>query len=124
MAEIAAPQRLPAYDIASGQLLSRIDARGRVRRWILDSQERSMGDRQATSFACDDTLPFGAPRACAGVIYNLQSGNATGGQREAVAPGTFAAVQPLLGHAKLESAVRYLGIEVDDALEMAEQTGV
>ena len=28
----------------------------------------------------------------------------------------------LLGHAKLESTVRYLGIEVDDALELAEQT--
>jgi hypothetical protein len=27
----------------------------------------------------------------------------------------------LLGHSKLESTVRYLGIEVDDALEMAEQ---
>jgi len=34
------------------------------------------------------------------------------------------AVQLLLGHTKLESRVRYLGIEVDDALEMAEQTEV
>ena len=34
------------------------------------------------------------------------------------------AVQLLLGHTKLESTVRYLGIEVDDALEMAEQTDV
>jgi integrase len=34
------------------------------------------------------------------------------------------AVQLLLGHKKLESTVRYLGIEVDDALEMAEQTEV
>ncbi len=34
------------------------------------------------------------------------------------------AVQLLLGHAKLESTVRYLGIEVDDALEVAEQTEV
>lgn len=33
-------------------------------------------------------------------------------------------VQLLLGHTKLESTVRYLGIEVDDALEMAEQTDV
>lgn len=31
------------------------------------------------------------------------------------------AVQILLGHSKLESTVRYLGIEVDDALEIAEQ---
>ena len=34
------------------------------------------------------------------------------------------AVQLLLGHTKLESTVRYLGIEVDDALEMAKQTEV
>ncbi|UOV00455.1 tyrosine-type recombinase/integrase [Pseudoxanthomonas mexicana] len=32
------------------------------------------------------------------------------------------AIQILLGHTKLESTVRYLGIEVEDALEMAEQT--
>lgn len=32
------------------------------------------------------------------------------------------AVQLLLGHTKLESTVRYLGIEVEDALEMVEQT--
>jgi len=34
------------------------------------------------------------------------------------------AVQLLLGHAKLESTVRYLGIEVDDALEIVEQTKI
>lgn len=32
------------------------------------------------------------------------------------------AVQLLLGHTKLESTVRYLGIEVEDALEIAERT--
>ena len=34
------------------------------------------------------------------------------------------AVQLLLGHTKLESTVRYLGIEVDDAIEIAEQIEV
>ncbi len=34
------------------------------------------------------------------------------------------AVQLLLGHTKLESTIRYLGIEVDDALEIAEQTEI
>jgi hypothetical protein len=29
-----------------------------------------------------------------------------------------------LGHKKIESTVRYLGIEVDDALAIAEQVGV
>jgi hypothetical protein len=33
-------------------------------------------------------------------------------------------VQLLLGHKKIESTVRYLGIEVDDALAMAEQIDV
>ena len=32
------------------------------------------------------------------------------------------ALQLLLGHAKFECTVRYLGIEVDDALALAEQT--
>jgi integrase len=34
------------------------------------------------------------------------------------------AVQLLLGHTKIEGTVRYLGIEVEDALEMAEQTDI
>ena len=34
------------------------------------------------------------------------------------------AIQLLLGHTKLDSTVRYLGIEVDDALELAEQAEV
>ena len=35
--------------------------------------------------------------------------------------GNLRAVQPLLGHLKIESTVRYLGIEVDDALSLSEQ---
>ena len=35
--------------------------------------------------------------------------------------GNLRAVQLLLGHTKIESAVRYLGIEVDDALTLSEQ---
>src|SRR5947207_9125269 len=38
--------------------------------------------------------------------------------------GNLRAVQLLLGHTKLESTVRYLGIEVDDALAIAEQVDV
>jgi integrase len=34
------------------------------------------------------------------------------------------AVQLLLGHTKLESTVRYLGIEVEDALELSQQTEI
>jgi len=38
--------------------------------------------------------------------------------------GNLRAVQLLLGHTKLESTVRYLGIEVDDALSISEQVEI
>jgi integrase len=38
--------------------------------------------------------------------------------------GNLRAVQLLLGHTKIESTVRYLGIEVDDALSIAEQVEI
>jgi integrase len=38
--------------------------------------------------------------------------------------GNLRPVQLLLGHTKIESTVRYLGIEVDDALAIAEQVDV
>jgi len=38
--------------------------------------------------------------------------------------GTLRAVQLLPGQTKLESTVRYLGIEVEDAIEIAEQTEI
>jgi len=38
--------------------------------------------------------------------------------------GNLRAVQPLLGHKKIESTVRYLGSEVDEALAIAEQVDI
>jgi integrase len=38
--------------------------------------------------------------------------------------GNIRACQLLLGHTKLESTVRYLGIEVDDSLILSEQTEI
>ena len=38
--------------------------------------------------------------------------------------GNLRAVQLLLGHTKLESTVRYLGVEVDDAIAISEQTEI
>jgi site-specific recombinase XerC len=38
--------------------------------------------------------------------------------------GNLRAVQLLLGHTKIESTVRYLGIEVDDSIEIAEKIDI
>jgi integrase len=40
------------------------------------------------------------------------------------ATGNLRAVQILLGHTKIENTVRYLGVDVEDALELAEHTEV
>ena len=40
------------------------------------------------------------------------------------ATGNVRAVQILLGHTKIESTVRYLGVDVEDALALAESTEV
>ena len=34
------------------------------------------------------------------------------------------AIQILLGHSKIDSTIRYLGVEVDDALDLAERIQV
>ena len=40
------------------------------------------------------------------------------------ATGNIRAIQILLGHTKIENTVRYLGVDVEDALLLAEQTEI
>jgi len=40
------------------------------------------------------------------------------------ATGNLRAVQILLGHTNIENTVRYLGVDVDDALTLSERTEI
>lgn len=55
------------------------------------------------------------------VVYGTHSMRRTKAAQIYRKTGNLRAVQLLLGHTKLESTVRYLGIEVDDALSISEQ---
>jgi integrase len=56
-----------------------------------------------------------------GSVYGTHSMRRTKAAQIYKKTGNLRAVQLLLGHSKLESTVRYLGIEVDDALSISEQ---
>ena len=82
--------------------------------------ERSMTPRQYGRLVSDWLIGIGLDPHLYGT-HSLRRTKATLIYRRT---GNLRAVQLLLGHTKLESTVRYLGIEVDDALEIAEQTEV
>jgi len=53
---------------------------------------------------------YSLPRTKASIIYK--------------ATGNLRAVQILLGHTKIENTVRYLGVDIEDALILAEGTEI
>jgi len=67
--------------------------------------------RQAPYPQCSQFLHFGALRRTKATLIYRRTGN-------------LRAVQRLLGHTKIESTVRYLGIDVDDALAISEQVEI
>jgi integrase len=81
---------------------------------------RSIGTRQYARLLSDWIASIGLDPKLFGT-HSLRRTKATLIYRRT---GNLRAVQLLLGHTKIESTVRYLGIEVDDALAIAEQIDV
>jgi integrase len=101
---------LPAKGKKPGEFL--FTGSGRSRQGMTTRQYARLVSRWVASIGLDARL-FGThslPRTKATPIYRRT--------------GNLRAVQLLHGHTKIESTVRYLGIEVDDALAIAEQTEV
>jgi integrase len=84
------------------------------------ARERSMTTRQYARLVSDWIGGAGLDPRLFGT-HSLRRTKATLIYRRT---GNLRAVQLLLGHTKIESTVRYLGIEVDDALAIAEQVDV
>jgi integrase len=83
-------------------------------------QSRAMSTRQYARLLADWVASIGLDPKVFGT-HSLRRTKATLIYRRT---GNLRAVQILLGHTKIESTVRYLGIEVDDALAIAEQVDV
>jgi hypothetical protein len=74
------------------------------------------------SFASGTTEILGSERSRRGAKLNRASLDATDKTSSDLQQvGNLRTVQLLLGYTKLESTVRYLGIEVEDALSISEQ---
>ena len=56
--------------------------------------------------------------------YGTHSLRRTKGAMIYKATGNLRAIQILLGHTKIENTVRYLGVDIEDALELAEHTEI
>ena len=80
---------------------------------------------EPTSVACGVALRIRFHRFAAGSKKPAGVGDAGLRPPSSIArTGNLRAVQPLLGHTKIDSTVRYLGIAVDHALAIAEQLDV
>ena len=82
--------------------------------------EQSMTPRQYARLVSDWLIGIGLDPHLYGT-HSLRRTKATLIYRRT---GNLRAVQLLLGHTKIESTVRYLGMDVDDALAIAEQVDV
>ena len=107
-------QSIDDYLAEAGKLPGEYLFAGRPRR------DRPLSTRQYARLVSDWIASVGLDPSLFGT-HSLRRTKATLIYRRT---GNLRAVQLLLGHTKVESTVRYLGIEVDDAIAIAEQVDV
>ena len=107
-------QALDAYLRLTGRAPGQLSFAGR------GNGERGLTTRQYARLVQDWVASIGLDPASYGT-HSLRRTKAVLIYRQT---GNLRAVQLLLGHSKIESTVRYLGIEVDDAIEIAEKIDI
>jgi hypothetical protein len=88
---------------------------------VLDTSSQVGFMRALTYQLCPASAPLGRKQRLAASYLWHAYDEADEGRPDLPQTGNLRAVQLLLGHTKLESTVRYLGIEVDDTLNISEQ---
>ena len=104
-------------DVQCGQSTGRRQETWRISIPKSSQPRPSISTRQYSRLVSNWITSIGLDANCFGT-HSLRRTKATLIYRRT---GNLRAVQLLLGHRKVESTVRYLGIEVDDALAIAEQ---
>lgn len=107
--QLSAPQRQPSW--------------GSIEDYAFPSQfdhSRHMSTRRYARFADDWMTAIGLRSEEFGA-HSLRRTKASMSYR---ATGNIRAIQILLGHSKIENTVRYLGVDVEDALLLAERTKI
>jgi integrase len=100
--DFAVDSKLRGCDVVKVRIGDHISTRQYAR--LVDEWVTGIGLR------CGDYGAHSLRRTKASIIYK--------------ATGNLRAVQILLGHSKIESTVRYLGVDVEDALHLAECTEI
>jgi site-specific recombinase XerC len=118
------PVQFELMDDARASLLAWLDRRsGTVDDYIFPSRSdraRHISTRQYARLVDEWETGIGLRRE----EYGTHSLRRTKASIIYKATGNLRAVQILLGHTKIENTIRYLGIEVEDALTLAEGTEV
>nr|WP_082710641.1 MULTISPECIES: tyrosine-type recombinase/integrase [Agrobacterium] len=91
-----------------------------VKAWVFKRAPDHLSTRQYARLVDEWVMAIGLRRE----DYGTHSLRRTKAAMIYKATGNLRAIQILLGHTKIENTVRYLGVDIEDALELAERTEI